>query len=90
MIGPLLILFFVFLAIYCMGHPFFKNFSFTVWVFAFVSASLFYPHAFGIWFGYDLKILIVPLIQIIMFGMGTTLSVHDFKRRILRIEIHMS
>jgi BASS family bile acid:Na+ symporter len=80
MIGPLLILFFSFLAIYCMGHTVFKNFAFTVWVFSFVTASMFYPQVFGIWFGYDLKILIIPLIQIIMFGMGTTLSVYDFKR----------
>jgi BASS family bile acid:Na+ symporter len=50
------------------------------WVFAFVAASMVYPIAFGSWFGVDLKILIVPLIQIIMFGMGTTLSVADFGR----------
>jgi BASS family bile acid:Na+ symporter len=39
-----------------------------------------YPAAFMTWLGVDLKILIVPLIQIIMFGMGTTLSVADFGR----------
>jgi BASS family bile acid:Na+ symporter len=32
------------------------------------------------WYGFNLGILIVPLIQIIMFGMGTTLSVADFGR----------
>jgi BASS family bile acid:Na+ symporter len=32
------------------------------------------------WAGYDLGKLIVPLIQIIMFGMGTTLSLADFAR----------
>ena len=32
------------------------------------------------WGGCDLGKLIVPLIQIIMFGMGTTLSVADFTR----------
>jgi BASS family bile acid:Na+ symporter len=52
----------------------------TVWVFAFVAASMFYPVAFMTWGGYDLKGLIVPLMQIIMFGMGTTLSVADFTR----------
>ena len=41
---------------------------------------MFYPSAFGRWFGSDLKILIVPLIQVIMFGMGTTLSLADFRR----------
>jgi BASS family bile acid:Na+ symporter len=39
-----------------------------------------YPVAFMSWYGFDLGILIVPLIQIIMFGMGTTLSVADFGR----------
>ena len=57
-----------------------RGFAFTMWVLAFVAASLVYPVAFGTWFGFDLKILIVPLIQIIMFGMGTTLSLTDFRR----------
>jgi BASS family bile acid:Na+ symporter len=61
-------------------HPFFKRFSFTLWVFVFVAASMFYPAAFGSWFGHDLGILIVPLIQVITFGMGTTLSARDFGR----------
>ena len=56
------------------------SFAFTLWVVVFVVASLAYPDAFGAWFGFDLKYLIVPLIQVIMFGMGTTLSVRDFTR----------
>ncbi len=68
------------LAIVFSGHAFLKRFTFTAWVFVFVFWSLFYPATFGSWFGIDLKILIVPLIQIIMFGMGTTLSLKDFKR----------
>jgi BASS family bile acid:Na+ symporter len=68
------------LALFCMGHRILKSFAFTAWVFAFVAASMFYPQAFMTWAGWDLKVLIVPLIQIIMFGMGTTLSVADFAR----------
>lgn len=79
-LGPALIVMFASLALYFMSHPVLKSFAFTVWVFAFVAASMVYPTAFGSWFGVDLKILIVPLIQIIMFGMGTTLSVADFGR----------
>jgi len=79
-IGPFIVVLFTSLAIYCMGHTFLKRFAFTTWVFVFVTASLCYPTAFGTWFGFDLKILIVPLIQIIMFGMGTTLNVRDFSR----------
>ena len=78
--GPALIAMFGSLALFCMGHPLLKSFAFTVWVFAFVAASMVYPAAFITWLGVDLKILIVPLIQIIMFGMGTTLSVADFGR----------
>lgn len=78
--GPALIAMFGSLALYCMGHSFLKSFAFTVWVFAFVAASMVYPSAFMTWFGLNLGILIVPLIQIIMFGMGTTLSVADFGR----------
>ena len=79
-VGPFVVAAFAALALFCMGHAFFKSFAFTVWVFAFVAASMVYPVAFMSWAGFDLKILIVPLIQIIMFGMGTTLSVADFGR----------
>ncbi len=84
-IGPFVVLTFASLALYFMGHPVLRSVAFTVWVFAFVGASMFYPQAFDIWFPdtplrLDLGILIVPLIQIIMFGMGTTLSVKDFTR----------
>lgn len=68
------------LAATSLRHAVLKRFSFTLWVFAFVAASMFYPGAFGKWFGHDLRILIVPLIQIITFGMGTTLSARDFGR----------
>src|SRR5262249_15062655 len=57
-----------------------RSFAFTAWVFTFVVASMVRPAAFGSWFGYDLKNLIVPLVQIIMFGMGTKLSPADFAR----------
>jgi len=76
--GPAVVLLFVSLASYFTGHKVLKGFAFTVWVFAFVAASMIYPAAFGAWFGFDLKGIIIPLIQIIMFGMGTTLSVKDF------------
>jgi len=79
-VGPLVIAALVSLALFCMRHPSLKSYAFTVWVFAFVAASMFYPQAFMTWAGWDLGKLIVPLIQIIMFGMGTTLSVADFTR----------
>jgi bile acid:Na+ symporter, BASS family len=68
------------LAAASMRHAALKRYAFTLWVFAFVAASMFFPGAFGTWFGEDLKFLIVPLIQVITFGMGTTLSARDFGR----------
>ena len=58
---------------------FYRKYAFTLWVLVAVAASMSYPAAFRSWFGTDLKVLIVPLIQIITFGMGTTLSGKDFR-----------
>ena len=58
---------------------FYKKYAFTLWVLVAVAASMSAPGAFRSWFGRDLKVLIVPLIQIITFGMGTTLSGKDFR-----------
>ncbi|MFZ2053364.1 MAG: bile acid:sodium symporter family protein [Candidatus Aminicenantales bacterium] len=80
MSGPLVIAGLAALAIAGRAHPTLRRLSFTLWVFTFVAASMFYPSAFGTWFGVDLKIFIVPLVQVITFGMGTTLSARDFGR----------
>src|SRR5690349_18281193 len=63
--------------------PRFGGFSFTMGVFAGVASALFFPQYFIAWNGIRLSGLIVPLIQTIMFGMGTTLSVADFARVLL-------
>ncbi|MDZ7639164.1 MAG: bile acid:sodium symporter family protein [Bryobacterales bacterium] len=57
-----------------------RTYAFSLWVFSAVALSMFYPATFGTWGGYKLTGLISPLIQIIMFGVGTQLSVADFKR----------
>ena len=72
-LAPIIIVMLSSLAFYFMGHKYLIRFAFTAWVFVFVAISLFYPNVFGSWFGFDLGHLIVPLIQLIMFGMGTTL-----------------
>jgi BASS family bile acid:Na+ symporter len=78
--GPFVVAGPVLLAAFFTGHAALKRYAFTVWVFVFAAAAMAYPSAFGKWFGYDLGGLIVPLIQIIMFGMGTTLGIRDFRR----------
>ena len=77
-VGPAIIAMFVSLALYFTSHPFLKRFAFTIWVFAFVSFSIAYHGSLIKWGNYELKNSITPLIQIIMFGMGTTLSLRDF------------
>jgi len=79
-LGPAMIVMLASLATYFAGHSKLKTFAFTFWVFAFVAAAMFYPSWFLSYGDYKLTNLIVPLIQIIMFGMGTSLSVADFLR----------
>lgn len=55
----------------------FKGLSFTLQIFAFVSLTLYLPQIFTDW-GFNTNILIVPSIQVIMFGMGTKLDLKDF------------
>ena len=76
--GGLLMLFFASLAMAFRSHPFLKTISFTVFIFAAVSMAMYYPQYFLEWGGYKLSGLIIPLIQIIMFGMGTSMSLNDF------------
>jgi BASS family bile acid:Na+ symporter len=76
--GPLFITFFVALAIGFRGFRALKGFSYTVTIFAAVTTALYYPNAFKEWNGFKLASLITPLIQLIMFGMGTSMSFMDF------------
>ncbi len=76
--GWLLMLFFVSLALAFRGNKLLKGLSFTVIIFAAVVMAMYYPQHFLQWGGYKLSGLITPLIQLIMFGMGTSMSVKDF------------
>src|SRR3546814_13059392 len=42
------------------------------------------PGAFRNWGNFELKGIISPLVQVILFGMGMTLTVNDFKRVLKR------
>ncbi|MRI00854.1 bile acid:sodium symporter family protein [Kriegella sp. EG-1] len=76
--GPFLVLFFLFLALTAKQHRTFKGFSFAILIFGAVSLSMFYPQPFVQIGDFQMKRLIVPLLQIIMFGMGTAMSFNDF------------
>jgi len=76
--GPLLCAFFTFLAFGVRGNPIGKGFSYTIMIFAAVTISMYYPSLFLKWGDFELKATIVPLLQIIMFGMGSQMSFRDF------------
>lgn len=76
--GPFLIGFFLCLAVSFRGFEKLKGFTYTTVIFAAVTSALFYPQYFQEVNGFKLAGLITPLIQIIMFGMGTSMSFQDF------------
>ena len=80
LIGPAIILALASVAVGFRSSAALKGYSFTVSVLACVAASMFYPNSFIRWGEFQTRELILPLIQIIMFGMGTHLSLDDFAR----------
>ena len=76
--GPSLILFLIFLGIAFQGYEHLKGYSYSTMIFGVVTMALYYPSNFTEIDGFKLITLITPLIQIIMFGMGTSMSAKDF------------
>jgi len=76
--GYFIIAFFILLAIACRGKELLKGFSYTLMIFAAVTAALYFPQYFVQVNGFKLAVLITPLLQIIMFGMGTSMGLDDF------------
>lgn len=76
--GPLVVGFFTLLSIGISGYKSMKTYVFTTLIFAGVSLALYYPEYFKTIGEFKLTLLIIPLIQIIMFGMGTSMSIKDF------------
>ena len=76
--GIPLVAFFSLLAIGFKGYEALKSYIFTTLIFVGVVLAFYYPQYFITVNGYELTNLIVPLIQIIMFGMGISMSFKDF------------
>lgn len=76
--GPFILGFFALLAFGFNGYEKMKGLIFTTMIFAGVTAALYYPTYFTHMGDFKFTVLIIPLIQIIMFGMGTTMSIKDF------------
>src|SRR5690349_15216404 len=66
------------MAISFQGFEKLKGFSYTFWILTAVTFSLYYPHYFTSIGDFSFKLLIVPLLQLIMFGVGTTMGYKDF------------
>jgi BASS family bile acid:Na+ symporter len=78
--GWLLMSFFFCLALAFRGNEILKGYSYTITIFAAVSLAMYYPQYFVTVGDFKLSKLILPLLQLIMFGMGTSLSWKDFSR----------
>lgn len=76
--GPFIVAFFVMLSIAVRGGESSKGFSYTLIIFAAVTTALYYPQYFVQVNGFKLSGLITPLLQLIMFGMGTSMGLGDF------------
>lgn len=73
-----LILGFALMAVSFQGFEKLRGFSYTFWILTAVTASLYYPGYFTGVGDFSFKELIVPLLQLIMFGVGTTMGYKDF------------
>ncbi|WP_409017711.1 bile acid:sodium symporter family protein [Dyadobacter sp. CY323] len=78
LVGPALIVSFLLVAVAFRGYDHLKGFSYTMFILAAVTTALSYPHYFVEYNGFKFTGLITPLIQLIMFGMGTSMSFEDF------------
>lgn len=81
--GQLFVIGMALLAMRIQCSPQWNSFAFALWVLAFVLQAFTFPQLFLDWPIGPSKYYVSPLIQVIMFGMGTTLSLNDFARVLL-------
>lgn len=73
-----IILFFIALALGVRRFDATRGLSYTISIFTGVAAAMFYPQYFVSVGNFRFSLLIVPLLQLIMFGMGSQMSFRDF------------
>lgn len=76
--GPLIIGGLFCLSVAVKGFPAVSRLSFTILILAVVATALYYPYFFVEIGGFELAVLITPLVQVIMFGMGSSMGLKDF------------
>lgn len=67
------------MAVSFQGYEKLRGFSYTFWILTGVTFSLYHPGYFTGIGDFSFKSLIVPLLQLIMFGVGTTMGYRDFE-----------
>lgn len=76
--GWLLALFFLSISYAFREIPLLKGLAFTAIIFSSVTVAMFHPEYFSSWGSFALSSAIIPLIQLLMFGMGSSMSMNDF------------
>lgn len=79
-IAPLSVVSAIALSIGIRSVPALKSYQYTAWILVAIVCGMFYPSAFLQWGDFDLrnKWLILIVVQVVMFGMGTQMSIKDF------------
>src|SRR4249920_444874 len=85
--GWFLMAFFLSIAFAFRGSKTLKGLSYTMMILAAVSIAMYHPQYFKTIGDYKLSALIIPLLQIIMLGMGTELSLFFFFKQKTAYEI---
>jgi BASS family bile acid:Na+ symporter len=77
---PAIVILFIAFAISLRFTKNFRGYQFTAWIIAAVTAAMIYPARFLHIGGFDLRNpwLILIIVQLVMFGMGTQMSLKDF------------
>jgi bile acid:Na+ symporter, BASS family len=76
--GPPLLVFLALLGLGVYLHPLLKGYLYTLMILVAATVALLYPQPFSEFRGYPLSQLIIPLLQFVMFGMGSSMTIKDF------------
>ncbi len=76
--GPFFVTFLIALSISFRGIPLLRGLAFTVFILGVSTTALYYPALFTRINGFELAVLITPLVQLIMFGTGSSMGLKDF------------
>ncbi|MDO5552937.1 MAG: bile acid:sodium symporter family protein [Planctomycetia bacterium] len=78
--GVCFILFWLAAAILARGSELGRPFCYPLVVLGCVTSSMYFPGLYLNWFGVPTTKFVIPVLQLIMFGMGTQLSLADFRQ----------